>query len=458
MLKRKRYEDLSRFQQWRRRGSQERPTDNIISKENSNCSNNNDVSDVEEYRTDSYSNSKEPELIDECENQDEDLNCKLQKELPLRKFLRSWSLENHITHVALTKLLKGLRANGHENLPCDARTLLETPTTSMISSHSGTLYHELQKAVKDHVRQFGPLSKYPGNAIKINLNVDKLPLAKSSETEMNSNALDYNPESVNDKENEGFDYDNNHEGINNKNEGFDSEFDNEKIYNEGNEDLNRETEVNSPPIIKEINIEDVHTTLHSLYEKMNISHEDFQQFKTDFQQFKTDFQQFKTEMSKNKRKIEEMLIILTEKFSNNGNEEITIDLMPDFPLTSVEEYIQFNETLRNDETIRKCFYKKIIYIGGDSIQKMISNILTYCITYEVGHKLSWTGAKNTVAIENSTFANTIIGAVAHAKEKTSDCTVTLIVKHIKNWLQHAGDKMRYRIKKVQQERERRNEN
>jgi len=84
----------------------------------------------------------------------------------------------------------------------------------------------------------------------------------------------------------------------------------------------------------------------SLYEKVNILHEDFQQYKTEMRH----------EASRNKRKMEEILTILREKFPiNEGNEEITIDLMPDFPLTSVDEYTQFNETLRNDETIRKCF-------------------------------------------------------------------------------------------------------
>lgn len=73
MPKRKRYKDLSRFQQRRRRQktgctvnvthaeneiSQERCTDNIV--ENSNCLNNNDLSEnVKEYRPDFYSNSKE---------------------------------------------------------------------------------------------------------------------------------------------------------------------------------------------------------------------------------------------------------------------------------------------------------------------------------------------------------------------------------------------------------------
>lgn len=84
----------------------------------------------------------------------------------------------------------------------------------------------------------------------------------------------------------------------------------------------------------------------SLYEKVNILHQDFQQFKTEMRH----------KASRNKRKMEEILIILREKFPiNEVNEEITMDLMPDFPLTSVEEYMRFNETLRNDETIRKCF-------------------------------------------------------------------------------------------------------
>lgn len=197
--KRKRYEDLSRFQQWRRRQetdctvnithTKEIPLEwpiEIVFLENSN---NNDVSeDVEEYGTDSYSNFKESDIeLDEELSDDnqycEDLNFNPQKELPLRKFLRSWSLENNITHVAITKLLKGLRANGHENLPCDARILLETPTTSMISQSGTFYYHGLQKALKAHLQQTRSLYKYPENPIKIKLSINRLPLAKSSKSQ-----------------------------------------------------------------------------------------------------------------------------------------------------------------------------------------------------------------------------------------------------------------------------------
>jgi len=71
-----------------------------------------------------------------------------------------------------------------ENLPCDARTLLETPTTSMINNHSGIFYyHGLQKALKDHFRQTRPLYKHFKNPININLSIDGLPLAKSSKSQ-----------------------------------------------------------------------------------------------------------------------------------------------------------------------------------------------------------------------------------------------------------------------------------
>jgi len=82
--------------------------------------------------------------------------------------------------VTLTKLLKGLRANKHENLLCNAKTLLETPImTSIINTHSGTYYHHgLQKALKDYLTHI----KHSENTIKLNLSIDRLLLAKSLKT------------------------------------------------------------------------------------------------------------------------------------------------------------------------------------------------------------------------------------------------------------------------------------
>ena len=90
----------------------------------------------------------------------------------------------------------------------------------------------------------------------------------------------------------------------------------------------------------------ISSVLDSLNKKINTLHEDFQIFKIEMKQ----------EAARNKRKLQEILAILREKFPRNEEaDEITADLMPEFPLTSVEEYLQFNDVLKNDEAIRKCF-------------------------------------------------------------------------------------------------------
>jgi len=84
---------------------------------------------------------------------------------------------------------------------------------------------------------------------------------------------------------------------------------------------------------------------NSLHKKIDSIHEDLKVFKTEM----------KHEAVKNKTKLQEIFAILREKFPNKENEEIDQDILPDFLLTSVEEYIQFNQNLRNDGQIRKYF-------------------------------------------------------------------------------------------------------
>ncbi|XP_067211574.1 uncharacterized protein [Linepithema humile] len=225
-------------------------------------------------------------------------------------------------------------------------------------------------------------------------------------------------------------------GSNEENSNYNIEIDND---DKEAEDETIDAEVNLPIVTVNMN-EEIHASLNSLSEKLNILYEGFEQLRKEIKQ----------EAAKNSSKLSAILAILRDKFpANEGIDEVTMDLMPQFPLTSIEQYLEFNETLKNNEAFRKCFDKRIKCIGGDSIQKMVSNILTNCISFDLGHKLSWTGAKNTIAIENSTFANIIVAAVSFTKGKGPDCTVTSIVKHIKSWLRHAGDKMRYRMKKQQ---------
>ncbi|XP_066585747.1 uncharacterized protein [Prorops nasuta] len=207
MPNRKDYKDLSRSQQYRRRQSitkaciehcqglvlqeDEDVETRVILCNNVDIDYNVDMDDIEQLPTnpnpacnelDSESNSNVEE--DECNIEWPKFH--LYKEKSLAQFLRYWAIENNITHTALTKLLKGLRMNVSEDLPCDSRTLLQTPKISLVHyCNSGSYYHYgLRKGLTDHLRNAVPSSSPIDNPIKINLNIDGLPLRKSSKSQI----------------------------------------------------------------------------------------------------------------------------------------------------------------------------------------------------------------------------------------------------------------------------------
>ena len=96
--------------------------------------------------------------------------------------LSSWILKNKITRTASDQLLSLLKQNGHdEQLPKDTRTLLGTPRTCAIVSKVGGdyCYLGLKKGI---LRVFSKNSglHIPGNCIKLCVNVDGLPIFKST--------------------------------------------------------------------------------------------------------------------------------------------------------------------------------------------------------------------------------------------------------------------------------------
>ncbi|XP_039311809.1 uncharacterized protein LOC113002996 isoform X2 [Solenopsis invicta] len=157
----------------------------------------------------------------------------------------------------------------------------------------------------------------------------------------------------------------------------------------------------------------------------------------------------KQQYNKCMSKMKELIVILKEKFPNNeikNENNDLISLLPDFPLLSIKEFWKFNNRLKNDEAIRKLFNQTIMQIGGDTSQKIISNILTHTMAYELGHKMSWTGAKGSVAIKDTLFIH-IINSVVNAKDNGKINSIAEIKKHITRWFQHVSDKMRYYLKK-----------
>lgn len=102
----------------------------------------------------------------------------------LKEKLMFWANEHKVQHHALTSLLKILKTESHDDLPNDGRTLLNTPRyTNIYQKSGGDYYHYgLKNGILDILCQQTNL--IVKNPIVINLNIDGLPIAKSSKSQL----------------------------------------------------------------------------------------------------------------------------------------------------------------------------------------------------------------------------------------------------------------------------------
>lgn len=102
----------------------------------------------------------------------------------LQKKLIIWASKHKVELNTLTSLLKILKSEGHDNLPNDGRTLLRTPRHTTIYERSdGYYYHYgLENGIIDVLCQQN--NSIVDNPIMINVNIDGLPIAKSSRSQL----------------------------------------------------------------------------------------------------------------------------------------------------------------------------------------------------------------------------------------------------------------------------------
>ncbi|XP_046397234.1 uncharacterized protein LOC124164106 isoform X1 [Ischnura elegans] len=102
-------------------------------------------------------------------------------ESQLKNALAHWSIENNVAHSTVDKLLKILVSEGKlEGLPTTARALLCTPRSNNLKKTScgEYLHYGLKKALGEQLQKVD--SDCFSDVIEIDLNIDGLPLAKSS--------------------------------------------------------------------------------------------------------------------------------------------------------------------------------------------------------------------------------------------------------------------------------------
>ncbi|KAJ8678455.1 hypothetical protein QAD02_014242 [Eretmocerus hayati] len=108
-----------------------------------------------------------------------------EEEFDLESFLREWSLTNSISLCATSKLLSGLREAGHGDLPKDARTLLQTPTTSAQTKSIGSRSYAHYGLLKAILELFARVSqRLIPRILLLTVHVDSVKISKSSRSKL----------------------------------------------------------------------------------------------------------------------------------------------------------------------------------------------------------------------------------------------------------------------------------
>lgn len=104
-----------------------------------------------------------------------------ERDAEFRKNIRKWAVSFNVPHVALKALFQNINSRFPNTLPRDPRTLLKTYQTVVITKvGNGSYWHH---GFEISLRQiFAEISGIP-NVISINVNMDGLPIYKSSKLE-----------------------------------------------------------------------------------------------------------------------------------------------------------------------------------------------------------------------------------------------------------------------------------
>ena len=103
----------------------------------------------------------------------------------LRKKLATWATKNKCQRGAVDELLGILREEGHSSLPKDSRTLLATPRDVPTLERCGGqyIYLGLERGIRDILSE-NPSFIRNNNTIQLKINVDGLPLFKSTNAQL----------------------------------------------------------------------------------------------------------------------------------------------------------------------------------------------------------------------------------------------------------------------------------
>ncbi|XP_028045559.1 uncharacterized protein LOC105828374 isoform X3 [Monomorium pharaonis] len=153
-------------------------------------------------------------------------------------------------------------------------------------------------------------------------------------------------------------------------------------------------------------------------------------------------------------KIKKIYKIICEIYAQNMNndagyqgrkitENDDTSLLPPMPLQTIKDFNELEALLSEEPQARRQLRIKFLRIGGNTPAKHTRNILYGSLNNQLAYQLSWSGQKNTKGISKTKFADTIIDSVI---QLIPTATINEVQTVIKFWLQHAGDRIKYKGK------------
>ncbi|XP_039308994.1 uncharacterized protein LOC120358535 [Solenopsis invicta] len=148
--------------------------------------------------------------------------------------------------------------------------------------------------------------------------------------------------------------------------------------------------------------------------------------------------------AKIKHKLNGIINLLENKGGDKADpvEQNNNNLLPDFPLTTIQELNHFNEQLMQNDVQRQ-FVKKMSNIGGDTVSKTVRNVMSQTITDELAQIYTWTGQKNRLALKKTKISDVIIEAIMIS----INTTMAEVEGYMKEWVRRASDRIRSLSKK-----------
>lgn len=107
----------------------------------------------------------------------------LESDEGLDTIIARWAIRHSITHSALDDLLLSLSKYSHfKTLPKDSRTLLKTPTTTLINQIKGGIYHHF--GIQQEIEHMIELNCNLPCTLELTVGIDGLPISKNPPSQL----------------------------------------------------------------------------------------------------------------------------------------------------------------------------------------------------------------------------------------------------------------------------------